>query len=104
VSRFQQAKLSLMEIFGLPRDALHIYVGLAIFLLAAALFRQPLRARFPILLTLAAAVAGEAWDVIETHGAGKAIAWTGSWHDIWNTCFWPAVLFLLARFTRVLKR
>ena len=26
------------------------------------------------------------------------------WHDIWNTMFWPAVLFGLARFTRILKR
>jgi hypothetical protein len=50
-----------------------------------------------------AAVAGEAWDVADTWTAGEPVAWSRNWHDVWNTCFWPAVLFLLARYTRVLK-
>ena len=104
MSDFQLAKIWLSQAIGLPKDALHIYVGLIVFLLAAALFRQPLRGRFPILAVIAAALAGEAWDIVETHAAGQRIAWWRSWHDVWNTCFWPGVLFLLARFTRVLKR
>ena len=104
MSNFQTFKLWLVDLVGLPKDALHIYVGLAVFLLAAILFRQPLRGRFPILAVIVAALAGEAWDIVETHSAGQRIAWMRSWHDVWNTSFWPAVLFLLARFTRVLKR
>ena len=104
MSDFQHVKLSLSQLLGLPKDALHIYVGLSVFLLAAILFRQPLRGRFPILAVLVAALAGEAWDIAETHMAGQRIAWARSWHDLWNTSFWPMVLFLLARFTRVLKR
>ena len=104
MSDFQHLKLWLSQLVGLPKDALHIYVGLAVFLLAAILFRQPLRGRFPIAAVVGAALAGEAWDIFETHAAGQRIAWANSWHDVWNTSFWPAVLFLLARFTRVLKR
>ena len=101
---FQQVKLALVELMGLPRDALHIYVGLAVFLAAAALLRRPLGGWVPIAAVLAAALAGEAWDLIETRAAGARIHWDRNWHDVWNTCFWPAILFLLARYTQLLSR
>ena len=104
MSGFQQFKVALVQLLGLPKDALHIYVGLAVFLAAAALLRRPLGSWVPIAAALAAALAGEAWDVIETHAAGAQIHWDRNWHDIWNTCFWPATLFLLARYTRLLSR
>jgi hypothetical protein len=96
--------MSLVHLLGLPKDALHIYVGLAIFLAAAALLRRPLGGWLPIAAVVAAALAGEAWDLIETYQTGARIHWDRSWHDIWNTCFWPAVLFLLARYSRLLSR
>jgi hypothetical protein len=103
VSAFQQAKVALAAWTGLPKDALHIYVGLAVFLLTAALFRKPLRSWLPICAVLATALAGEAWDAVETWEAGRTIVWERNWHDVWNTCFWPSALFLLARYTRLLK-
>jgi hypothetical protein len=104
MSGFQQAKIWLTQLLGLPKDAVHIYVGLTIFLLAAIVSRRSLGAKLPIGAALAAALLGEAWDIFDTHAAGQRIAWAGSWHDLWNTAFWPTMLFLLARFTRVLKR
>jgi hypothetical protein len=104
VSPFQQSKLALVQLLGLPRDALHIYVGLAVFLAAAALFRRPPGSWIPIAAVLAAALGGEAWDLVETRAAGARVHWDRNWHDVWNTCFWPAVLFLLARYTKVLAR
>jgi hypothetical protein len=96
--------MSILGLLGLPKDALHIYVGLLIFLGAAALLRRPLSGRLPFAIVLLAALAGELWDVIDTWNAGGTPAWWRNWHDVWNTCFWPLVLFLLARYTRVLKR
>jgi hypothetical protein len=104
MSPFQQGKVALVQLLGLPRDALHIYVGLAIFLLAAALLRRPLASLVPIGAVVAAALVGEAWDLIETRAAGARPHYGRNWHDVWNTCFWPAVLFLLARHTRLLNR
>ena len=103
MSGFQSAKLQVIGALGLGRDALHIYVGLAVFLLASWLLRRPLKSLVPIGAVLAVALAGEAWDLIDTANAGKRLPWAGSWHDIWNTAFWPAVLFLLARYSRLLK-
>ena len=104
MSGFQQAKIALVAALGLPRDALHIYVGLAVFLLAAVLLRAPLGSWRPIAATALVALAGEAWDLVDSWRAGDGLAWAKSWHDLWNTCFWPAALFLLARHTRVMKR
>lgn len=101
---FQDAKLAIIHWAGLPRDALHIYVGLAVFLGAAALFRRPLSGSVPIAAVLLAALAGEAWDLLETWRKGATIHWSRNWHDVWNTMFWPAILFLLARYTKVLRR
>jgi hypothetical protein len=104
VSGFQAAKLELVAALGLGKDALHVYVGLAVFLLTAALTRRPLKSLVPIAAVLVVAAAGEAWDLIDTHRAGQKLWWAGSRHDLWNTLFWPAALFLLARYTRLLKR
>lgn len=104
MSEFQQAKIALVQALGLSRDSLHVHIGLAVFFLAVLLLRRPLRSWLPIGAVVAAACAGEAWDLLDTHAAGDPLEWAKSRHDLLNTCFWPAVLFLLARFTRLLKR
>ncbi len=103
MSAFQEAKLWLGQLLGLPKDALHIYVGLAVFLGVAIASRRPLRSWLPLCVVFVAAVAGEVWDIVETYQLGARVHWWRNWHDVWNTCFWPAVLFLLARYTRLLK-
>ena len=104
MSAFQHSKIWILQLFGLPKDALHIYVGLIVFLGAAALFRLPLKSGKPFAAVLLAAVAGELWDVIDTYRAAEPMVWARNWHDVWNTCLWPGILTLLARYTRVLKR
>ena len=104
MSPLQSAKLVLVGDLGLAKDALHIYVGLLVWLGAAALFRLSLRDPRPLALVLLVAIAGEVWDQIDTVRAGGELAYARNWHDVWNTMFWPTALFLLARYTRLLKR
>jgi hypothetical protein len=104
LSDFQLGKLWLVDQLGIAKDALHICVGLAVFLLAAALLRRPLRDWRPLALVLLAAIAGEVWDLFETWNAGERLRWDRSWHDVWLTALWPAILFVLARWTRLLRR
>ena len=101
---FQSSKLWLQDSVGLGKDALHIYVGLIVLLAVAALLRVPLRDWRPIGAVFVVALAGEIWDVIEWTRRGNAVRWENNWHDLWNTMFWPLMLFALARWTRVLKR
>ena len=104
MSALQTAKFWLLQHLGLAKDALHIYVALTLFLGSAILFRWPLRSWKPWGVVAFAAVAGEIWDVYDTISQGMRVRPSANWHDIWNTLFWPTVLMLLARFTRVLKR
>ena len=102
-SGIQALKLHLVYSTGLSKDALHIYVGLIVFFLSAILFRKPLRAALPLTMVSVAALAGEAvdaWDDIASAGHWQVGA---SVHDMLNTMFWPVILCLLAKFTKVLR-
>ena len=104
MSPLQEAKIWAIQLLGLPKDALHIYIGLIVFLLSAALFRWPLRSWRPLGAAFVIALVGEIWDIVDTLRFGGTPIWSRNWHDVWNTCFWPAVLFLLARYTGLLRR
>ena len=104
MSILQQAKLMVMDVSDLGKDALHIYVGLGVMLLVVIAFKRSLKDWQPLAAVLLVALAGEIWDVIDTFAHGGRVRFDANWKDIWNTSFWPAVLFVLARFTRVLKR
>ncbi len=104
VLTFQAIKLAMADFFGLEKDALHVYVGLTLYLLSAMAFRLPLRDLRLIGVVFLAAVAGELLDLYRYVQPEDPPRWWSNWHDIWNTMFWPTVLFGLARFTRVLKR
>ena len=104
MSMFQSAKIFLGEVTSLGKDALHIYVGLGVMLFVVIAFKRPLADWRPIAAVAFASVAGEIWDVIDTFSHGRTPKWNANWKDVWNTMFWPTVLFGLARFTRVLKR
>ncbi|HEY0627342.1 MAG TPA: hypothetical protein VGD10_11490 [Allosphingosinicella sp.] len=104
MSPLQSAKVVVMEATQLGKDALHIYVGLGVMLLVVIAFRKSLRDWQPIAAVLLVALAGEIWDVVDTFAHGGRPKWNANWKDVWNTMFWPTILFLLARFTRILKR
>lgn len=104
MSLLQSTKLFLMDLTNLGKDALHVYVGLAVMLVVAIVLRRSLADWRPLAAVALAAVAGEAWDLIDTLMEGAAPRVSLNWKDVWNTMFWPTVLFLLARFTKVLKR
>lgn len=104
MSPLQSAKIILMEVTNLSKDALHIYVGLGVMLLVVILFKKSLSDWRPLAAVAVAALAGEIWDVIDTFSHGGDPEWNANWKDVWNTLFWPSILFGLARFTRILKR
>lgn len=103
-SAVQAFKLVIVSFVGLEKDALHIYVGLAVFLGFAAIFRKPLRSIGPCLAVLLVAICGELLDMRDDIASLGYWRWRASLHDIINTQFWPFVFFLLARYSALLHR
>jgi hypothetical protein len=103
MSPFQSFKHEVVQFAALSKDALHIYVGLAAFLVVAALARKGLRSTAALLVVVGVAVAGEILDLRDEIRFREHVNWWASVHDLLNTCFWPLVLWLLARYTRILK-
>ena len=99
----QSAKTAVMRAVDLERDALHIYVGLALFLGAALLRRWPVTSWKPLAVVLVVTIIGEVWDWRDAVADERRIPLAWQWHDVWNTMFWPLVLVVLARTTRVFK-
>lgn len=97
----QAVKLWLVQNVGLAKDALHVYVGLGLFLGCALAFRWNLRSWKPLAIVLLAALAGEAWDLRDSLTYHTPIDPWGNWKDIWNTMFWPTTIVLLARTTNL---
>lgn len=97
-SAVQSIKLAIVAATGLSKDALHIYVGLAVFLAMATVLRKPLRSIVPWLVVVAIAIAGEVLDMRDDVASLGYWRWSASLHDMLNTIFWPTVLFLLAKF------
>lgn len=99
MSPLQSAKFWLVGHVGLAKDALHVHVGLLLFVGSALIFRWPIRSWKPWALALTGALLGEAWDLRDSLVHHTRIALWANWHDVWNTMLWPSLFLLLARTT-----
>jgi uncharacterized membrane protein YqgA involved in biofilm formation len=103
MSAFQSMKHEIVHVASLSKDALHIYVGITVFLVCAAFSHKGLRSIFPIIAVVVVAVLGEALDARDDLRKFGHWRFLSSLHDVLNTMFWPLVLWLLARYSRVMK-
>jgi uncharacterized membrane protein YqgA involved in biofilm formation len=103
MSTFQSIKHEIVHFASLSKDALHIYVGIAVFLLAAAMVKKGARSAVPLLAVFAVALLGEMLDFRDEIRRYGHLLVRASLHDILNTMFWPFMLWLLSRYTKVLK-
>ena len=101
MSAFEATKLWLVTHTGLAKDALHLYVAMGLFFGSCALLGWRVGGWKPVVLVLAAAIGGEAWDMANRAGEGVAQDYRGNWHDIWNMMVWPVAVTLLARCGRL---
>lgn len=103
MSHFQQAKIAVVNFTGLERDALHIYVGLAVFLICCLLFRWKARDVRPWLVAVVAAFAGEALDLRDAITYAMPVMIGESVKDIANTIAMPTIIFITTRLTGIFR-
>ncbi|MDX1734864.1 MAG: hypothetical protein R3228_10870 [Halioglobus sp.] len=81
----------------LSKDAVHIYVGMTVFLLAVILWQRGRVVAACLVPVFLAAIAMEALDLFDDWRFLGTLRWDASAHDIVNTTFWPLVIVLLTR-------
>lgn len=77
---------------GGPDKFAHTYAGLALWLLAGAILRKPMRSVVPLAVVLTLELANEMMDWL-TQGL---VDWPDASGDLLATMFWPSVLTLVA--------
>lgn len=97
---YNAIKTDLSDVLGIAKDALHIHIGLAIFLGVALLFRRSLASWIPWLALLAFELANELMDMFYMDAGTIGFDLGDSPKDIVNTMFWPTVVFLAARWLK----
>ncbi|QQR40080.1 hypothetical protein [Devosia rhizoryzae] len=88
-------KTALTQLLHLSRDALHIHLGLGIYLVAMLLLRRGPTSWLPWLVLLAFELFNELLDT--WHHGQIQVDVLGSTKDILNTMLWPTLLLIAAR-------
>ena len=110
---FTAFKINVIEVSGLAKDALHIYVGVGIYLLCLLVLRpiikkQSIRSFMALVVVTGIALLGEYLDnrnTIEASGmAGLSHEQlVASLRDLINTCMLPYVLYALNKWTTLFQ-
>lgn len=88
-------KTELTTLLDISRDALHIHLGIAIFLVAVVLVRRGPASLIPLFVLLGFELINEALDTF--HGDHLSVDIAGTLRDIANTMLWPTVVVIVAR-------
>ena len=101
---FEERKSWLVTSADLSKDALHIYFGLALFLLVRLAWRWRGGWLAAWCAVLAMACGGEFLDMAAEANRAAIQPDAAHWHDIWNTMFWPTALLLIGRWLQPAAR
>ena len=97
---YNALKTEVSELLGITKDALHIHIGLAIFLGVAFIFRRPLTSWIPWLVLLVFELVNELMDIFHVHNGAIGFEVGDSAKDVLNTMFWPTAVLFAARWLR----
>ena len=95
-SAYQRAKIILLSMVDLSKDAVHIYIGFGCLVATLILMRG--RVRWKALLPgLVVSLAMEAVDLRDNWRDERRLRWAASAHDVVNTNAIPVMLVALLR-------
>lgn len=96
------AKLWVVEWSGLSKDALHVHLALVTFLTVGVAAKRPLSSFAPWISVLVLQATNEVFDYLLPW---RPTDWAmQSLHDMANTMFWPTLILVLARSTKLKLR
>ena len=101
---FQDIKIVLIDATGLGKDALHIYVSLAVFFGSCLWFGWRAWNVGPRLMVAVDAILGELWDISDSLKYDAAIEPASHIKDLVNTMLVPTIIMAVARYTPLFRR
>ncbi|EAQ98174.2 hypothetical protein [Congregibacter litoralis] len=96
-SSYQLMKIHILNAVDLSKDAVHIYVGMAVFLITIIVWQRGRISWLSLIPVIAVATVMEALDLHDDSRSFGYLRWGASAHDLLNTVFWPTVIVLLAK-------
>jgi hypothetical protein len=96
-SAYQLLKLKVLHVVPLAKDAVHIYIGFACFVLAVIVLRIRPTSFKAVLPGLVVSLAMEISDMRDELVYNGHVLWAASLKDVVNTNLIPSVLVLLFR-------
>ena len=94
---YNSIKTAISDLIGLSKDALHIHLGLAIFVGLVLLLRKSPSSILPWLGVLAFELVNETLDAFHWRTGELDIDLPGAIKDIGNTMLWPTVALIAFR-------
>jgi hypothetical protein len=94
-SIYQNLKLQILEVLNLSKDAVHIYIGMGVFLLAVVIWKRGRIKGVCLSPVFCIALLMEILDIKDDICSLGYVRWAASIHDFLNTSFWPMVLVVL---------
>ena len=92
-TEFQGLKVDIINFTGLSRDALHVHIGLIVFLMLWVIFgRRRWSAPLAWLILFTATFVGEWLDYAGKHSLLAMLNADDHVHDLVNTLFWPTMI------------
>ena len=104
VLQWEAAKEWLVLIFGESKPLLHVHGGLALLIAAAIITRRSFGSVVPLTVVALVEALNEYADWTRYRVEKWPWDWPAMWADVAHTLLWPAIFFLLARFTRLGER
>lgn len=100
IVRFVDLKEWLLGIFAQSHDAMHIHVGLVLYLVTLLVLRGRGGAWLPFVLLAVLSVVAEVFDIIALMSVKSPYSLLESTRDVGNTLGWPLVLSVLLTWQR----
>lgn len=86
-----------MNVLPLSKDAVHIYIGLLVFVFAVVIWKKGRIQPGCLIPVLVVAFGMEVFDLIDDWRAFGYPRWEASLHDVVNTSLWPFVIVILVK-------
>lgn len=96
-SFYQLAKLEVLSMVDLTKDAIHIHIGMLVFVGWLVLFRKSINDFKSLIPVLIVVLIMELFDLRDDYNAFGYFRWFASLHDIINALLWPFILISFSR-------